>query len=187
MKVIFYHVIMECSVVLFSLSFSVSLSLPLSLRSTLSYNKGLTLWLQKYWAMLVKRMYTSVRFWQAMVTQLILPLMFVLYAMVLAKTILFADNASDPKRRLSLRNSGLSSNRTFFWAEFDGASVGNYLTTNTSSFFDFTNEVFSMCIVVHVSLHIIMSSAFNDMLIFLSTYFAAIVITIRTFILSFSL
>ena len=93
--------------------------------------------------MLVKRFYTSVRFWQALVTQLVLPLFFVGYAMVLARTILFTDNASDPQRRLGLRETSLGLNRTLFWAEFGGAGGGNdgFLRDNTSTFFDFTDQV----------------------------------------------
>ena len=79
-----------------------------------------------------------------MVTQLILPMIFVVIAMVLARTILFNDDASDPKRRLDLSNSGLSSNRTLFWGEFDGVDVGNRFTNTTLRFFDFTNKVFTI-------------------------------------------
>jgi hypothetical protein len=106
-------------------------------------NTGLALWLQKYRAMLVKRMYMSGRFWQAMATQLVLPLMFVIYGMVLARTLLFKDDASDLKRRLSVSESSLGANQTFFWAAFDDRDV-NYssnLTSNVSSFFDFMDQV----------------------------------------------
>ena len=75
-----------------------------------------------------------------MATQLVLPLMFVIYAMVLARTILFTDNASDPKRRLGVSDSSLGANQTFFWAAFDDGGVDN-LTTNISSFFNFRDQV----------------------------------------------
>ena len=104
-------------------------------------NTGLVLWLQKYWAMLVKRMYASVRFWQAMAAQLLIPLLFVALAMVMAKTTLFNDNASDPKRRLGLENAGLSSNLTLFWVEFGDGGPINDTAGNFTSFFDSMDEV----------------------------------------------
>ena len=107
-------------------------------------NTGVTLWVQRYWGMLVKRLLTSLRFWQAAVSQLLLPLFFVGYAMVLARTILFTDNASDPRRRLGLRESSLSDeNRTLFVAQFGReawSETGGLLANNTTSFFDFTDE-----------------------------------------------
>ena len=113
-------------------------------------NSGLTLWLQRYWGMLVKRFLTSLRFWQAAVTQLLLPLFFVGYGMVLARTILFTDDASDPLRRLGLRESSLGLNRTLFWAEFGSERLDPLLAGNTSnSLFDFSDEVIicsSICI-----------------------------------------
>ena len=100
--------------------------------------------------MLVKRFLTSLRFWQAAVTQLLLPLFFVGYGMVLARTILFTDDASDPLRRLGLRESSLGLNRTLFWAEFGSERLDPLLAGNTSnSLFDFSDEVIicsSICI-----------------------------------------
>ena len=110
---------------------------PASSPSPLALNTGLTAWLQKYRAMVVKRMYTSFRFWQAMISHLVLPLTHVIYAMVLASTLLFNDNPSDPKRSLSLSKSALSDNRTLFWAEFHDGVVNGDVTGNMSSFFDF--------------------------------------------------
>ena len=116
-------------------------------------NSGFTLWLQRYWGMLVKRFLTSLRFWQAAVTQLLLPLFFVGYAMVLARTILFTDDASDPLRRLGLRESSLGLNRTLFWAEFGGEGLnhsGPLLAGNTStSLFDFSDEVI-ICLSISI-------------------------------------
>lgn len=70
-------------------------------------------------------------------SHLILPLTFVIYAMVLASTLLFNNNASDPKRHLSLSESALSENRTLFWAEFQSGDVNGNVTGDMSSFFDF--------------------------------------------------
>ena len=105
--------------------------------------------------MLVKRAYTSLRFWQAMVTQLILPLSFVIFSMVLARTTLFTDDPSDPKTSLGLRKSSLiSGNRTLFWAEFGSSRVAGdggsgTASGNVSSFFDFSDEVIKICVHVH--------------------------------------
>ena len=139
-----------------------TMHLPLSFRSLLSFpllscftslpalNTGLVLWLQKYRAMLVKRMYIFSRFWQAMFTQLVLPLFCVSYAMVLAKTILFFDDASDPKRRLGVSDCSLGANQTFFWTEFGDGVVNS----SDSSFFDFTDQVIhhkqNMCMYIHI-------------------------------------
>ena len=101
--------------------------------------------------MLVKRMYIFIRFWQAMFTQLVLPLFFVSYAMVLARTILFNDDASDPKRRLVVSDSSLGANQTFFWAEFGDGVVNS----SDSSFFDFMDQVIhhkqNMCITYSIT------------------------------------
>lgn len=98
-----------------------------------------------------------------MVTQLFLPLLFVLYAMVLATTILFTDNASDPKRRLSISSSALSSsNQTLFWAEFDGMEkIGNNLSSNTSSFFDLTNKVYTTASTNYTLLYLQAGNSLN--------------------------
>ena len=68
------------------------------------------------------------RFWQAVFVQLILPLVFVFFALLLALTLENA-RANDPSRSLMVDNSGLdSSRRMLFYAEF-----GN----GPSSVFDF--------------------------------------------------
>ena len=105
--------------------------------------------------MLVKRIYVSVRFWQAMITQLVLPILFVVYAMVLAKTILFTDDASDPRRSLGVSESSLGANRTFFWAEFGrgGGVEGGNLAHNDPSFFDFTAEVTKFCLELYMYMY----------------------------------
>ena len=97
-------------------------------------NSGLVLWFQQFCAMFLKRFYNTLRFWQAIITQLLLPLLFVLFALILAVTLPNA-NENDPLRSLSVENSGLdASNRILFYAEF-GA--------DPNSVFDF--EVSSLC------------------------------------------
>ena len=81
-------------------------------------NSGIVLWFQQFCAMFLKRVYNTMRFWQAVFSQLILPLLFVLFALILVKT-LPNVNENDPSRALNVDNSGLdSSNRFLFYAEF---------------------------------------------------------------------
>ena len=69
-------------------------------------------------------------------TQLVLPLLFVLNAMILAVTILLNDNATDPPRALTNHKSVLSpENITYFWAEFDRPENGSPYGQNYNSFF----------------------------------------------------
>ena len=68
--------------------------------------------------MFLKRFYNSLRFWQAIITQLILPLLFVLFALILAVT-LPNINENDPPRALNVENSALDgSAQLLFYAEF---------------------------------------------------------------------
>ena len=78
--------------------------------------------------MFLKRVYNTIRFWQAIFSQLILPLLFVLFGLILAVT-LPNVNENDPSRSLTVQNSGLdSSERILFYAEFG---------ENPSSVFEF--------------------------------------------------
>lgn len=91
-------------------------------------NKHLCLWLQQFWAMFLKRFYTSIRFYPALITQFLLPVLFVVFGLLVVVT--SPDRANDPPRALLLSNSGLDSrNTTLFFAEFEGSvglSVRNY-------------------------------------------------------------
>lgn len=86
-------------------------------------NRGTTLWVQQFWAMFLKRFYNSVRFFGALFSQFILPMLFVLCALVLAVT-LPGPNQDDPRRALLLENSALSDNITVFHIQF-GDEVSN--------------------------------------------------------------
>ena len=58
------------------------------------------------------------RFWAAVIAQLVLPLGFVLFGMILAVT-LPSLNEDDPKRTLGLSDSAASpDNVSFFYAQF---------------------------------------------------------------------
>ena len=84
--------------------------------------------------MFLKRVYNTIRFWQAIFSQLILPLLFVLFGLILAVT-LPNVNENDPSRALTVQNSGLdSSSRLFFYAEF-GENPSNVFRFEVSSFF----------------------------------------------------
>ena len=90
-------------------------------------NTGLVLWAQQFSAMFMKKFYNTLRFWQAIVSQLILPLFFVLFAMILAITATNSEE-NDPPRALRLDNSALDpDNRIVFFAELG----------NGEGFFDF--------------------------------------------------
>ena len=78
---------------------------------------GPTLWLQQFVAMFLKRFYNSLRFYIAVITQLVLPLIFILLALILIK-IPNPNLGDQPPRSLTLKNSALSRNVTTFWAQF---------------------------------------------------------------------
>jgi ATP-binding cassette subfamily A (ABC1) protein 3 len=67
--------------------------------------------------MFLKRFYNSLRFYVAIVTQLGLPLVFMLLALILIK-IPNTGTGELPRRVLTLHNSALSGNVTAFWAQF---------------------------------------------------------------------
>ena len=80
-------------------------------------NSGFTLWFQQLYALFRKRIYVSLRFWAAWISQFLLPIYFVMLALVLAKTIpQLTEN--NPKRSLSLGDSAPSGKTILFWADF---------------------------------------------------------------------
>ena len=85
---------------------------------------GPTLWLQQFVAMFLKRFYNSLRFYIAVITQLVLPLIFILLALILIK-IPNPNLGDQPSRLLTLENSALSRNVTTFWAQF-GDTPANF-------------------------------------------------------------
>ena len=104
-----------------------------SQRSKLSgaVNAGWRLWVQQFWAIFLKRFYNSLRFWSGIIWQLIIPLLFTLLALVLGATVP-GKNSDDPKRVLSIPNSGSSGNNTIFWASFADSSAASNLDLNVS-------------------------------------------------------
>lgn len=89
--------------------------------SRLAPNTGLILWLQQFWGMFMKRFYNSLRFYGALVSQLLLPLVFVLFGLVIAVTVP-SNVTDDAPRALWLNNSGLSPDTSIvFYAQFGGS------------------------------------------------------------------
>ena len=82
-------------------------------------NTGIVLWFQQFYGLLIKRFLHSLRNWRAIITQLIMPVIFIALGLVLVHTVP-GINSPDPKRSLSLRNSAIDDDdvRTFY-AEFD--------------------------------------------------------------------
>lgn len=81
-------------------------------------NTGIILWLQQFLAIFIKRFIHSVRFWVAIIWQLVIPMIFVLWGLLVAEFV--PGTTSDPPNRLiSVPNSAPSvENITFFWASF---------------------------------------------------------------------
>ncbi len=88
-------------------------------------NSGIVLWFQQFVAVFVKRVLNSMRFWAAVVSQFVLPLVYVLLALILAKTLPNPD-VDDPNRELRIENSALSSNIYLFYADFSGSGPVNF-------------------------------------------------------------
>ena len=78
---------------------------------------GPILWLQQFWAMFLKRFYNSLRFYVAVITQLILPLVFLVLALLIVK-IPILNPQDDPRRVLTLRHSSLSEKAEAFLVQF---------------------------------------------------------------------
>ncbi len=106
-------------------------------------NSGIVLWLQQFVAMFMKRFRHSLRFWAAVVSQFVLPLIFVFLALVLAKTLPVPGN--DGSRELRIDNSALSSTINVFYADFtDGSSevpVDFEVSDNSFSRHSFDNVI----------------------------------------------
>ena len=81
-------------------------------------NTGLVLWGQQFYALLVKRFLHSFRNWRAIITQVVLPTIFILLGLILVETIP-AVTEPDELRSMSLRESALvDDDIVTFFAEF---------------------------------------------------------------------
>ena len=83
--------------------------------------------------MFLKRFYNSLRYYIAAITQLLIPMIFILLALILVK-IPNPNIGDDPRRELHLDNSALSNNVTAFWAEFGSTSILNFAVRMYSTF-----------------------------------------------------
>ena len=66
--------------------------------------------------MLLKKLLNTCRFLMSFVWQLLLPLLFVLFGLVLG-SVVPGLNTDDPPRVITISSSAQSDNRTFFWAQ----------------------------------------------------------------------
>ena len=87
-------------------------------------NTGFILWVQQFYGLLVKRFLHSIRNWRAIITQIVLPVIFILLGLILIETVP-GTTAEDKSRILNLPESALTDdNIVAFFAEFgDGPSI----------------------------------------------------------------
>ena len=79
---------------------------------------GIVLWIQQFMAMFLKRFYNSLRFYHAVITQLILPFIFIILALLIVKIPKGSSQGANPKRTLTLSGGSLSNEAETFWAHF---------------------------------------------------------------------
>ena len=81
-------------------------------------NAGLVLWVQQFYALLVKRFLHSIRNWRAIINQVVVPTIFILLGLILVETIP-AVTEPDELRSMSLQESALvDDDIVTFYAEF---------------------------------------------------------------------
>ena len=103
-------------------------------------NSGITHWFQQFCAIFLKGVYNSVRSYIALISQLVLPILFILIGLILAKTTPSVID-DDPKRSIELRTSAVSTNNlTLFFAQFGD------LPLNNSSNFTFAVRQGCLCL-----------------------------------------
>ena len=91
-------------------------------------NSGLSLWLQQFCAIFLKRFYNSVRFWSAVICQFVLPLIFTILALLMGYLVntLGSEENQDPLRTLSLQDTAPSKNISLFWAQFGSGPPNSF-------------------------------------------------------------
>ena len=81
-------------------------------------NTGIVLWFQQFYGLLIKRFLHSLRNWRAIITQLIMPVLFIALGLSLVYSVP-GTSSLDPKRSLSLRSSAIDDEDIrIFHAEF---------------------------------------------------------------------
>ena len=98
-------------------------------------NAGIVLWFQQFYAIFLKKLLNSRRFWVALIWQFFLPILFILFGLLFGK-FLPGFNTNDPPRVISIDSSSESNNRTFFWAQSDTINWNN---DNPGITFDVSN------------------------------------------------
>ena len=85
-------------------------------------NTGIVLWFQQFYALLVKRFLHSIRNWRAIITQIIIPILFIILGLVLIETVP-GRTSNDEKRLLSMPQSSLIEDRIMtFYAELGSSN-----------------------------------------------------------------
>ena len=96
-------------------------------------NSGYVLWIQQFYALLVKRFLHSIRNWRAIIIQIVLPVMFILLGLILIETVPGVRDA-DELRMMSLPESALIEDDIItFFAEF-GNGPRIFEVSNTSCY-----------------------------------------------------
>ena len=87
-------------------------------------NTGFVLWIQQFYGLLVKRFLHSIRNWRAIITQVVLPVIFILLGLILIETVP-GTTQEDRQRILNLPESALADDDIIaFIAEFgNGQSI----------------------------------------------------------------
>jgi ATP-binding cassette subfamily A (ABC1) protein 3 len=103
------------------------------------------LYCQQFYALLVKHFYYTTRFLLGLVLSIALPLISLLVALLVIKF----SNDGDIELSLTLPEQALSSNISFFWADFTSDSPVNFSASdasfiNATNFFNFTSDVESI-------------------------------------------
>ena len=79
-------------------------------------NTGIILWMQQFYGLLVKRFLHSIRNWRAIITQLVVPIIFILLGLILVHTVPGTDSP-DESRSLNIPDSALEDDIIAFYAE----------------------------------------------------------------------
>ena len=97
-------------------------------------NTGVRLWVQQFRAMVVKRALNTFRHFGIIVSQLVLPVVFVLLGLVFLKT-LPSRLANDPPRPLTLKESSPYTGIKMFYGDFGDVRAHQLLEVSMSNLF----------------------------------------------------
>ena len=95
-------------------------------------NTGAVLWAQQFYALLVKRFLHSLRNWRALITQVVLPSIFILLGLILIETVPGVTEP-DELRVMSLQETALiDDDIVTFFAEFGDGNLSSIFQVSTS-------------------------------------------------------